>query len=114
MNTIDNLNPALLTQSLAVDNSQKINDASRVQKEEFAKNFEAVFIGKLLDEMKNTIGSWGFEQDGASQQVQDLFWMNLAQDISSQGGLGMWKEIYQSLNTAENEAGSRQTLDSKL
>ncbi|MHC4155610.1 MAG: hypothetical protein ACYST6_11910 [Planctomycetota bacterium] len=44
-------------------------ELSQAKKKQVAKDFESVFISKLLDEMKNTIGDWGFERDGASQQI---------------------------------------------
>ena len=79
-------------------------DAAQAQKEQFARDFESILIGKLLDEMKNTIGQWGFEEDGAAQQIQGLFWMNLSQDLGQQGGLGIWQDIYQSLDTTTDPA----------
>ena len=92
----------------------KAGHASQAQKKQFADDFESVFIEKLLDEMKNTIGEWGFEQDGASRQIQGLFWLHLARDIGAKGGLGLSKEIYQSLNQDENKLGEAELLDNKL
>ena len=113
MNTMDQIN-LTLTNSVLPDTSKKTDDLSHTQKEQFAKDFESVFIEKLLDEMKNTIGDWGFEQDGASKQVQGLFWMNLARDVSKNGGLGMWKDIYQSLDQAETKSNDTKLLDNEL
>ncbi len=113
MNTMDSLNLTLINPALP-DNSKKIKDASQAQKEQFAKDFESVFIEKLLDEMKNTIGEWGFEQDEAGRQIQGLFWLHLARDMGAKGGLGLSKEIYQSLNQAENKLGNAEVLDNKL
>ena len=67
---------------------------SQEQKKQIAKDFESVLINKLLDEMKNTIGNWGFDQDEVSKQIQGIFWLYLAQDIANNGGLGLWKDIY--------------------
>lgn len=89
-------------------------DALRTKQEQFAKDFESVFMERLLDEMKNTIGDWGFEQDGTSQQVHGLFWMQLARDMANQGGLGMWKEIYQSLNTTGEKTNDATRLNDTL
>ena len=97
-----------------VDESTKSGNLSNAQKEKFAKDFESIFISKLFDEMKNTIGDWGGEQDGASQQIQGLFWLNLAQDVSKNGGLGLWKDIYQSLNDIENNTNPSKNLDNML
>jgi flagellar protein FlgJ len=113
MNAVDRLN-LTLTNPVLPDAATTMSDASQEKKVQFAKDFESVFIEKLLDEMKNTIGDWGLEQDDASRQVQGLFWMHLARDVSNNGGLGMWKEIYQSLGDAENKTDSDNSLDREL
>jgi Rod binding domain-containing protein len=61
--------------------------------EQAAKDFESVLVTKLLDDMKDTVGQWGFEEDAASGQVKGLFWLYLARDISDKGGLGLWKDL---------------------
>ena len=76
-----------------------------------AKDFESLFIGRLLEEMKKSIGEWGFEKDGASQQVQGIFWLYLARDIADQGGLGLWKQIYQLMTESEQASVSGKSLD---
>ena len=78
----------------------KIDGVSEEKKKQIAKDFESVLINKLLDQMKNTIGDWGFEKDGVSKQVQGIFWLYLARDIANNGGFGMWKDIYQFLNNS--------------
>jgi Rod binding domain-containing protein len=68
-------------------------DESRVA--ELSKDFESVLLTKLVDEMKETVGQWGFEEeDAASGQVQGLFWLYLARDLADKGGLGLWKDLY--------------------
>jgi len=84
---------------------KKPDSVSEQRKKEFAKNFESIFIHKLLDEMKNTIGEWGLEKDGTSKQVDGIFWTYLARDIGDNGGFGLWKDIYASLSNQEG-AGS--------
>lgn len=96
-----NLTDTALT-STSVEQTVSGSD-SDAAKEQFAKDFESILIGKLLDEMKNTIGQWGMEQDGTAEQVQGIFWMNLSQELGSQGGLGVWKDIYQSLGGSSSE-----------
>jgi Rod binding domain-containing protein len=87
---------------------------SEQEKEQIAKDFESLLLNKLLDEMKNTIGEWGFEKDGPSSQIQGIFWMYLARDIADNGGLGLWKDIYKTLpnNGSENSAGN--SMDKQL
>ena len=113
MNITDSFNRTLTNPALP-DTSKATGDRTRAQKEQLAKDFESVFIEKLLDEMKNTVGDWGFEQDGAAKQIQGLFWMNLARDVSEKGGLGMWKDIYQSLNSQETDLSQTKMIDNEL
>ena len=74
------------------------------KKKQFAKDFESVFIHKLLEEMKNTIGDWGAEKDETSRQVQGIFWLYLARDIANNGGFGLWKDVYQDLTDSSKKS----------
>jgi Rod binding domain-containing protein len=86
--------------------SEEVGGFSDEQKERIAKDFESVLIGKLLDEMKDTIGEWGFEKDGASRQVQGMFWLYLSQELANSGGFGLWKDIYDFLVNSNQTKGS--------
>jgi Rod binding domain-containing protein len=79
--------------------------------EQLAKDFESVLVTKVLDEMKDTIGQWGFEEDAASGQVKGLFWLYLARDISDKGGLGLWKDLNRFFTDIQNPPASAQSLD---
>jgi Rod binding domain-containing protein len=93
---------------------KKIDGASEAEKKRFAKDFESVFINKLLDEMKNTIGDWGFEKDGVSKQVEGIFWLYLARDIADNGGFGMWKNIYRFLSDSQYKNTVTESLDKNV
>jgi len=88
-----------------------IQNVSEEKRKQIAKDFESVLINKMLDEMKNTIGSWGFEKDGPSNQVQGIFWLYLARDIGNNGGIGLWKDIYQFINNADRSNAADKSLD---
>jgi len=77
------------------------NSISEEKKKQVAKDFESVLLTKLLDEMKNSIVDWGLDKDAASKQIQGIFWLYLARDAANNGGLGLWKDIYQFLSDAE-------------
>jgi Rod binding domain-containing protein len=87
-------------------NSSELDGTSEEEKKQIAKDFESVLVNKLLDEMKNTIGDWGFEKDGASKQVQGIFWLYLARDIANNGGFGLWKDIYQFLTNSDQASAT--------
>ncbi len=72
------------------------------QVEKAAKDFEAVLLQKLMDEMRATVDDSGLLEDGAAgQQVQGIFWSYLAQDVSQKGGMGLWKEISRQMKASE-------------
>jgi Rod binding domain-containing protein len=89
--------PTLLEQ---LDKS-RLNSISEEKKEHVAKDFESVLLTKLLDEMKNSIVDWSLDKDAASKQIHGIFWLYLARDVANNGGLGLWKDIYQFLSNAE-------------
>jgi Rod binding domain-containing protein len=91
----ENLSETLFYKKIAKWEPGKIDGVSEDRKKQIAKDFESVLISKLLDEMKNTIGGWSFDEDETSKQVQGIFWLYLARDIANNGGFGMWKDIYQ-------------------
>ena len=97
-----------------LEQTEKADGTAEAEKKQSAKDFESVFINKLLDEMKNTIGDWGEEKDGPAQQVDGIFWLYLARDIADKGGFGMWKDIYKLVNNSEQKNTTSELLDKKL
>ena len=89
------LNDAVTSLVSAKEQLNNIEGVSEEEKKQAAKDFESIFIHKLLEEMKKTIGDWGLEKDDTSRQTQGIFWLYLARDIANNGGFGMWKDIYQ-------------------
>jgi len=87
------------------------------EKKRIARDFESVLLTKLFDEVKESIGQWGLdeeEEDGASQQVHGLFWLYLAQDVADKGGFGMWQEIYRHFDDIEGARGAGGLIDREL
>lgn len=76
-------------------------------------DFESILLTRLLEEMRQTIDDGGMLDDGADKQVQDLFWMYLAQDLSAKGGLGICKDLYRQLARTDppaDQAGQLEVL----
>ena len=92
----------------------RLDGISEEKKKQVAKDFESILLNKLLDEMKNTIGDWGFDKDGASKQIQGIFWLYLARDIANNGGFGLWKDIYKFLTNADQANPPTQPLDGQV
>jgi len=108
---IDKLSPVLITANTTQASSIGSSDDA---KKKFAMDFETIFISRLLEEMKNTIGDWGEEKDGASQQIDGLFNMFLANGLGEQGGFGLWKDIYNSLVEMEEKGRTTELVDKKI
>ena len=110
MEGISNIFPEQIASILPEKQVGKANlkDAPDAKKVQAAKDFESLIINNLLSEMKNTVGDWGFEKDSASGQVDGIFWQFLSGDLADQGGLGLWKDIYNSMPSEEqvNQSGN--------
>lgn len=110
---------SLLTQGVSppdvLPEIRGINESSDEKKKQFAMEFESLLIGKLLDEAANSIASINDDEDGAKGQVQSIFNMFLSQHAGASGGLGLYKEIYQSLNQiGQEQTGNSQEFDKQI
>ena len=85
-----------------LEDGKKIGSASVSKEIKAVKDFESVFITKLLEAMDNTIGDWGLEKDAGSKQIRGIFSMFLGRHLGQCGGFGLWKDIYKSLNDTDN------------
>jgi len=92
----------------------KIDHMQEGKKKQAAKDFESVLIHKLLDAMRRTVGEWGFEKDGASEQVDGIFSLYLARDIADKGGFGLWKDICRFLGRSEQKTTTSESLDKSV
>ena len=103
---MDNISGLLLTETAPMpallEDGKRIGSASVDKQIKAVKDFESVFITKLLDAMESTIGDWGLEKDATSKQVRGIFSMFLGRHLGQSGGFGLWKDIYKSLNNTDN------------
>lgn len=81
-----------------------VGGAGNAKKMKVAKDFESILVGQLVNQMKQTIGESGLLEDGSSKQVQDMFWSFLGEEVGSKGGLGLWKNIYESISPDQQKA----------
>jgi len=102
--------PALLGQ---IDASN-LNKASDAKKKQIARDFESILLNKLLGEMQSTIGDWGFEKDSPCQQIQGIFYLFLARDVANNGGIGLWKGIYEFLTNADHTNTAEKSVDTDI
>ena len=95
---------------------QKLSEGFGQDKEKAVselKKFESIFIMKLLEQMENTAGEWGFEKDESDKQVNNIFSLSLADELAQSGGFGIWEQLYKSL-VQSSEVGPTNTLDSAI
>jgi Rod binding domain-containing protein len=108
---------AILTESIGrpeiLPEVKNVDKASEQEKERLAKEFESLIVGRLLDEMNNTVNCLGLDEDGASKQVKGIFNFCLSQHIGANGGFGLWKEIYESLKQMNQIDGPKE-LDKQI
>lgn len=111
---LENLSQTQFCKKIAKLEPCEINEITEEKKKQAAKDFESVLINKLLDAMQNTIGQWGLEKDAASRQIQGIFGLYLSRHIASNGGFGLWKDIYEFLNNSANTNTTVESLDKNV
>lgn len=94
--------------------TEQVARSSDEQKQQLAKDFEAVFLTKLFDQVKESIADSGFDDDAASDQIHGLFWFYLAQDVADKGGFGLWRDIYQHFQDLEGRQAAGEQMNKEL
>jgi Rod binding domain-containing protein len=84
------------------------------QAEKVAKDFESVLLHKVMEAMQQTIPESDFLSSGATRQVQGIFWMYMAQEVSQSGGIGLWKDIYRQITQMDPVDSSSSTMEQIL
>ena len=92
-----------LTSLRTVDRMSDKDQADGKKIKEFAQGFESVFISNLLDQMSATVDSFNEEKDGAAKQIDGIFRMQLARNLSENGSLGLAKSIEQYVSHSLNK-----------
>ncbi|MCF6159500.1 MAG: hypothetical protein E3K32_13230 [wastewater metagenome] len=82
------------------ENILKNGTESSYELEKAAKNFEAVLLNMVLQSMWKTIPkSELFEKDSSTQIYEGLMLSSLAEEMVSNGGLGIANILYQKLSS---------------
>lgn len=88
------------------------NSPQELQK--VAKDFESVLLVRLFQAMSSTVPTEGLLNDPTTKQVNDMFWMYLAQDLAENGGMGLWQDIYKNMSELAGQQQSRPALEQLL
>ncbi|MEN6306225.1 MAG: hypothetical protein ABFD91_00590 [Anaerohalosphaeraceae bacterium] len=70
--------------------------------EEIARQFEGVLLHQMFKQAQQTIDQMDTEddeesEDAGNEQIQSLYWSQMADVVSEQGGMGLWKPLYQQI-----------------
>jgi Rod binding domain-containing protein len=95
------------------------SDRDSRQLEDVSKKFEGLLLHQMFKQAQQTtdqISDDGEdEQDAGTEQYQSLFWTEMADVVSAQGGLGLWKTMYRQLQERASELnGTAGRLDENL
>lgn len=100
-------------------------DAKSVQEtdklEELSKKFEGLLLHQMLKQAQQTtdqINEGGQDEDSSedagTEQYQSLYWTQMADVVSEQGGIGLWKTMHRQLQQQAAKTNlSSEILDEK-
>lgn len=72
--------------------------------EEACKRFEAIFLARMLKTSRKDSVSWGGE-DSPFKALEETSMEMAAESLSKQGGIGLWKVLYDSLQDLGEQEG---------
>lgn len=96
--------------------ASSVQDSDKL--EQLSKKFEGLLLHQMFKQAQQTIDqiSEGGDdeessQDAGTEQYQSLYWTQMADVVSEQGGLGLWKTIHRQL---QQQAENAQSLPGRL
>ncbi|WP_316901260.1 rod-binding protein [Pseudodesulfovibrio indicus] len=93
-----------LKQSLSGGGQDKMAELKKA-----CQNFEAVFIGKLWEQMKQTVPKEGYLHSKQEESYMSMFDRDFSEKMASAGGIGLADMIYDQLSRKLKQA-SQETL----
>jgi Rod binding domain-containing protein len=91
--------------------------------EDTAKKFEGIFIHQIFKQMKEMTDSAQAEEseeeesdDKSGEQIEDMYCSFMADAVAREGGLGLWKQVYEQLLSQRTDNGptGQERLDSRI
>lgn len=114
VSALNQLQQMMLNQRTANVTTEEVAGSDDAKKRQLAKDFEAVLLTKLFDQVKESLSESSFDDDPASDQVHGLFWSYLAQDVSDKGGFGLWQDIYENFKDLEGQQKTGGLMDKEM
>ncbi len=110
-----------MTDLFALSNSGQLPEAAGLQDvcrpaspdpaaeklQEVAKKFEGVLLHQMFKQAQQNIEQMDTDEDEESEdaggeQIQSLYWSQMSDLVSEQGGMGLWKSIYRQIGQQMN------------
>jgi peptidoglycan hydrolase FlgJ len=86
-----------LPQSISCNQSNKLTESSELRKT--CQAFESLFVNQVMKEMRDTITKDDFLDGGQAEQIYtSLLDEKFAEEIATNGSLGLAKKLYESLS----------------
>lgn len=111
---LQHMGQVALRQRTANVTAQEVADSPDERKQQLAKDFEAVLLTRLFDQVRESIQESGFDDDAASGQIRGMFWSYLAQDVADKGGFGLWRSIYGHFQDLEGRQATGELMNKEL
>jgi Rod binding domain-containing protein len=112
---METLSPAYYDPSIAsgINELEKLRTSSAQELEiekmkKVAKDFEAIFLRQIMKNMQDTVPDSKLFESSQMDQIQSMFWSFLADKLADDGGLGLWKNIYEEIK--QNNMPQAQSL----
>jgi Rod binding domain-containing protein len=99
-----------LSQADALRNAALKTDSDSSKLEDVAKKFEGMLLHEMFKQVQQSIDTLNEgdedEDSNCREQYQSLYWSQMADAISEQGGMGFWKTIYSQIRQQAGKAES--------
>jgi len=89
-------------------------DGDEQKKWKIAQRFEAIFIHKMLEQMKSSTLESGLLEDSSSKQIKGMYWSFMADAVAENGGIGLAEQIYQHTFQDDSASPTPEKLDENI
>ncbi|HML73048.1 MAG TPA: hypothetical protein PKB02_01000 [Anaerohalosphaeraceae bacterium] len=77
-------------------------DSAAQKLQDVARKFEGVLLHQMFKQAQQNIEQMDTDEeeeseDAGGEQIQSLYWSQMSDLVSEQGGVGLWKSIYQQM-----------------
>ena len=109
MTVISHVAPTLMTQSPMISQSFRKPVQTEAGMRKTAEDFEAMALGEMLEPVFETVDTskGPFGGGEAEEQFRSLQVLELGKQIARNGGIGIAKQVYKSMQRMQEQANSQ-------